>query len=149
MDFKSELKNTEKQAKEVLNKKIKPENIDDEAVERNSEQIVNEAKRLHKEFPEPSIALAWTAVEAELLSAITRTSCSPDFPPNNSAIQNAIFLQEANYLSKDKLLLIKRMINLRNVAVHGRGGPISIDEANEFISLVKWLMRDIKSIVRK
>lgn len=118
--------------------------------ERNSSQIINESKRLFDEFPEPAVALAWTAVEVELMEAILRTASSPDYPSHNSALRNAVFLKEAGYFGEDKIDLIKRMTNLRNIASHGHKGlgPVTADDAREFIALTEWLVKDLKEIKR-
>jgi len=63
-------------------------------------------------------------------------------------MKNAVFLNNAGYLTSEKMDLLKRMSNLRNIAVHGRGGPVSIDEAGEFISLTEWVVKDLQDIQR-
>lgn len=150
LDFGTELKKVEVKAKQVLPASTKPKAITKQARERDSSQIINEAKRLFEEFPEPSVALAWTAVEVELMEAISRTASSPDYPPYNSALKNAMYLSEAGYLAEDKIDLIKRMVNLRNMAVHGHKGlgPVTVDDAREFVALTEWLVKDLKEIKR-
>ncbi len=150
LDFGKELKKVEEKAKQVLPAATKPKAITKQPKERDSSQIINEAKRLFEEFPEPAVALAWTAVEVELMDAISRTASSPDYPPYNSALRNAMYLNEAGYLGEDKIDLIKRMVNLRNIAVHGHKGlgPVTVDDAREFIALTEWLVKDLKEIKR-
>jgi hypothetical protein len=150
LDFRKELKKVEEKAKQLLPDATRPRAITKQSKERDSSQIINEAKRLFEEFPEPAVALAWTAVEVELMDAILRTASSPDYPPYNSALRNAMYLNEAGYLSEDKIDLIKRMANLRNIAVHKHKGlgSVTVDDAREFIALTEWLVRDLKEIKR-
>ncbi len=148
LDFGKELRKVEDKAKQVLPAESKPELIKEKQKERNSTQIIKEAERLFEEFPEPAVALAWSAVEVELMEAIKRTASSPDYPPLNSALKNVMHLKEAGYLGEDKIDLIKRMTNLRNIAVHGNKGmgPVTVDDAREFIALTEWLVKDLKEI---
>lgn len=150
LDFGKELKKVEDKAKLVLPAETKPKIIKEKPKERNSAQIIKEAERLFEEFPEPAVALAWSAVEVELMEAINRTASSPDYPPHNSALKNAMYLKNAGYLGEEKIDLIKRMTNLRNIAVHGGKGMglVSVDEAREFIALTEWLVKDLKGIDR-
>lgn len=150
LDFGKELKIIEDKAKQVLSAETKPKVIREKPTERNSSQIIKEAERLFEEFPEPAIALAWSAVEVELIDAIMRTASSPDYPPHNSALKNAIYLEKAGYLETDKIELIKRMTNLRNIVVHGSKGAglVTVHDAREFIALAEWLVKDLKEIKR-
>jgi len=150
LDFGKELKKIEDKAKQVLPAETKPKLIKEKQKERNSAEIIKEAERLYEEFPEPAVALAWSAVEVELLEAIYRTASSPDYPAYNSALKNVMYLKEAGYLGEEKIELIKRMTNLRNIAVHGNKGmgPVSVDDAREFIALTEWLVKDLKEIKR-
>ena len=150
LDFGKELKKIEDKAKKVLPPESKPKRIKEKPKERNSAQIIKEAERLFEEFPEPAVALAWSAVEVELMEAINRTASSPDYPPYNSAQKNAMHLNKAGYLGEDKIDLIKRMTILRNIAVRGGKGmrPVSVDDAREFISLTEWLVKDLNDIKR-
>jgi hypothetical protein len=149
LDFGKELRKAEEKANQVLPAKTKPKIISMAKAERDSSQIINESKKLCDEFPEPAIALAWTAVEVELMEAILRTTSSPDYPLlHNTALRNAAFLKEAGYFGEDKVDLIKRMTNLRNIAPHGHKGlgPVTADDAREFIALTEWLVKDIKEV---
>jgi hypothetical protein len=150
LDFGKELRKAEEKAKQVLPAATKPKAITMKPRERDSSQIIKEAERLFEEFPEPAVALAWTAVEVELMEAILRTASSPDYPPHNSALKNAMHLKEAGYLAEDKIDLIRRMTNLRNIAVHGHKGlgPVTVDDAREFIALTEWLVKDLEEIKR-
>ncbi|WP_445371873.1 hypothetical protein ACH518_03420 [Methylomonas sp. HW2-6] len=149
LDFGKELRKAEEKANQILPAANKPTLISKPKSERDSNQIINESKRLFEEFPEPAVALAWTAVEVELMDAILRTASSPDYPPHNSALKNAIHLKDAGYIGDDKIDLVKRMTNLRNIAVHGHGGgPVTVEDAREFIALTEWLVKDLKEIKR-
>ncbi|QYJ83662.1 hypothetical protein [Shewanella aegiceratis] len=148
LSFGDELKKIEDKANKVLSAEKKPKQIAKEPVKRDSSELIKESKRLFEDFPDPAVAVAWSAVEAELLAAIMRTASSPDYPPNNSPMKNARFLQDAGYLKSDKIDLLKRMSNLRNMAVHGGGMPITIDDAREFIALTEWIVKDLKEITR-
>ncbi|MNF27232.1 hypothetical protein D3C85_371880 [compost metagenome] len=150
LDFGKELRKAEEKASQVLPAESKPKAISKPQVERDSSKIINESKRLFEEFPEPAVALAWTAVEVELMEAILRTASSPDYPPHNSALKNAMYLKDAGYFGEDKIDLIKRMTNLRNIAVHGQKGlgPVTVYDAREFIALTEWLVKDLRDIKR-
>ena len=128
LNFGEELKKLEDQAKQVLIEEKKPKPIKKNLKLRDSSQIIEESQRLFEDFPEPAVALAWSAIEVELLAAIMRTASSPDYPAHNSPIKNAMFLSDAGYLKSEKIHLLKRMSNLRNIAVHGRGEPVTIDD---------------------
>lgn len=148
LNFGEELKKVEVQAKQVLVKEKKRKTIARKPDKRDSSQIINESKSLFEDFPEPAVALAWSAVETELLAAIMRTASSPDYPSHISPMKNAMLLNNAGYLKSDKMDLLKRMSNLRNIAVHGRGGPVTADDAREFISLTEWVVEDLQVIKR-
>ncbi len=148
LNFGEELKKVEDQAKQVLIEHKKPKVIEKKSEKRDSSQIIEESKRLFEEFPEPAVALAWSAVETELLAAMMRTASSPDSPAYNPPMKNAMYLNNAGFLTSEKMDLLKRMSNLRNIAVHGRGEPVTIDEAREFIALTEWVVKDLQEIQR-
>lgn len=116
----------------------------------DSSQIIADASRLATDFPGPAVALAWTAVEYELMQAVMRLSISADYPPYNSPLKNVALLHEVGNLDGETRKLIDRMRNLRNAAVHPSTERVSIspDEAGEFIALTIAVTRKLKSLTR-
>ena len=149
LDFGRELKEVEKKAREI---DVKPSGPPPRplAAPRDSAQILAEAERLAEEFPEPAVALARSAVEDELLSAVMRLAISPHYPPHNSALRNVQLLLDQKSIDHETFDVLTRMRNLRNIAVHGRGGVsgVSSDEAREFIALVRGIVEKVRRLRR-
>lgn len=147
LDFSKELKEVGEEAKAI---KIEPRVRRIEGKRKEPLQTLDEAERLLEQFPEPAVALAWSAIEDELVSVTNRSAISPDYPPFNSATRNAQLLLDAGYIQDDVYSLLKRMRNLGNIAVHGRGGfgPVSSDEAREFIALARGVVEKLEQITR-
>jgi len=104
-------------------------------------RLLSEAELLADHFPSSAVALAWSAVEDELMSAVLRTAVSPDYPPHNSALKNASFLQAAGLLDETAVGITEQMRRLRNIVVHrGDERMVTFDEAIEFIFLSRWLV---------
>lgn len=108
-------------------------------------ELLDEAEVLVEDFPEPAVAVAWSAVESALIDAAEAHSGSDqhrNFPPN----RNMNFLAESNILDKSTVGVLHRMQRLRNIAVHERWnafGGISADEASEFIRLARGICRKL------
>lgn len=149
LDFGRELKEVEKKARAI---DVKPAGPPPRAIAaaKDSAQILAEAERLAEDFPEPAVALAWAAVEEELMSAVMRLAISPDYPPHNSALRNARLLLDQRAIDENTLDILNRMRNLRNVAVHGGAGPtgVSPDEAREFIALARGVVEKLRRLHR-
>jgi hypothetical protein len=142
INFRHELAQIEAYAKTIDLKPV-PRQISSEP--RTAEQILNEAARLIDDFPEPAIALAWTAVEHELKSAATRLGLPSDYHSSGRYIDA---LQRHGYLDKETHEILRRIQNLRNMAVHGGAAPatISSDEAREFVALTAAIVQRLKEI---
>jgi hypothetical protein len=111
-------------------------------------QILADAERLVNEFPEPAVALAWSAVETELLQAVMRLAISADYPPDNSAYKNVKLLSDQGTLDANTIDVLNRLRNLRNAAVHGGSIHISTDEAREYIAITKGVVDKLKALQR-
>lgn len=104
-----------------------------------SKELLDEAERLASEFPELAVAVAWSAVEYDLMSLSERT-------PKGDTMRKRLPSHLTSHLHKHGIIdastvnVLKRMMNLRNMALHERWnvfGGISMDEANEHIALAK------------
>jgi uncharacterized protein YutE (UPF0331/DUF86 family) len=148
LDFGRELKQLEEQAKAIEVKPTLPKAL--APSKREPSDLLNEAERLAQDFPEPAVAVGWQAVEEELMSVVVRLSISPDLHRYNSASKNAELLREQNAIDNRTLDVLKRMRNLRNMAVHGGHGHdrVSTDEAIEFIALARGVVEKLKALTR-
>jgi hypothetical protein len=110
--------------------------------------LLVEAERLAQEFPEPAVAVGWQAVEHELASAVVRRSIAQEYPRRNSAGKNADLLLKHGAVDEQTIELLKRMRNLRNMAVHPETGPVRIttDEAIEFIALSRGIVEKLHAL---
>ena len=148
VDFGRELEKAAEQAQRIDVKPVLPAPT---GKEKDSAAILGEAARLVDEFPEPAVALAWSAVERELMAAVMRLAVSPDYPPHNTPVRNIQILREHGLIDHSTYDLLNRMRNLRNIAVHGHGGagPVTADEAREFFALAGGVVERLKSLKRK
>ena len=89
-----------------------------QVVPRTAEDSISDAARLAEEFPEPAVGVAWLAVEHELMQAVMRLAISADYPPYNAAIKNVLLLHENGYIDEETRVVLERMRQLRNAAVH-------------------------------
>lgn len=148
LDFGRELRQLEAQAKSI---EVQPEQAKPlPPTQRGAMQLLAEAERLAQEFPGPAVAVGWQAVEDELQSAVMRLAISPGYPPHNSSLKNAELLLQQRAVNDNTIDLLKRMRNLRNMAVHGtRGaGNITTDEAIEFIALARGVVNRLSGLTR-
>jgi uncharacterized protein YutE (UPF0331/DUF86 family) len=148
LDFGRELKQLEEQAKAIEVKPQQPQALP--AAAKGSAQLLAEAERLAQEFPEPAVAVGWQAIEDELMSAVTRMAVPPGYPPYNSALKNAELLLGQKAVDENTIDLLKRMRNLRNMAVHGsRGlGNVTTHQAIEFIALARGVVEKLSRLSR-
>ncbi len=100
--------------------------------------------------PRAAIPLAWAAVENELLEAVMRLAVSPDFPPNNSPIQNIRHLQHAGVLDADTVAVLEQMRRLRNRTVHGdlERAQLSREDALEYSRLAQGIISKLRALRR-
>ena len=98
--------------------------------------------------PLAAVPLAWSAIEAELLSAVMRLNI---YPPASSAIQNMHYLRLANYLSPERFAVMKKMYQLRNDSAHYKPPfpEISIDEALAYTRVAQFIVTDLKGLTRR
>ena len=149
MDFGPGIKRIGDQAKKIgLESPKRP--ISARAGTLDSSQIIADALQLTREFPEPAVILAWTAVEHELLQAIMRLAISPDYPAYNSAHKNIMILREQGYLDRDTCEILDGMRNLRNAAAHPAiaGARVLSNEAAEFVVLTGAVTERLKNFMR-
>ena len=145
LDFGEQLRELERQAKEINIAPKKLKAISE--TKRDSLQLLEEAARIVEEdLPQAAIVIAWQAVEAELASAIMRLALSPDYPPYNSALKNAETLREQKAIDARTFLLLGRMRNLRNMAVHGVDTQITSREATEFVAIARGVIEKLKTL---
>ena len=116
----------------------------------DSSQIIADAIQLAREFPEPAVILAWTAVEHELLQGVMRLAISPDYPTYNSSNKNIMILREQGYLDRETCEILDGMRKLRNAAAHPAiaGARILSKEAAEFVVLTEAVTDKLKSLTR-
>jgi hypothetical protein len=146
LDFRHELKELEKEAMAIDITPQSPKKI--VSKKRGSSELLQEAEQLGKNFPEPAVAVAWQAVEDEIMQAVMRLAISPDYPAHNSALKNAELLKAQNAIDQRTFELLNRMRNLRNMAVHGGHGAslITTDEALEFLALARGVVEKVQSL---
>ena len=148
LDFEHELKQLEKEAMAVDITPQPPKRIS--LTKRDSSQLLQEAEALGQRFPEPAVAVAWQAVEDEMMQAVMRLAIVPDYPGHGSTFKNAELLRAQNAIDQRTFDLLNRMRNLRNMAVHGGHGATSIttDEALEFLALARGVVEKLQSLRR-
>jgi uncharacterized protein YutE (UPF0331/DUF86 family) len=148
LDFGYELKQIEKEAKAI---DIVPQpSRDIGPSKRDSSHLLQEAAELAQRFPEPAVAVAWQAIEDELMQAVMRLGISPDYPAQNSAHKNAELLKAQGAIDERTIELLSRMRNLRNMAVHGGHGPDNVthDEALEILALARGVVEKLRALRR-
>ncbi len=147
LDFGRELKRLEEEARAIH---IEPKQLKEAAsAKRDSLHLLEEAARMVEDSPELAIAVAWQALEAELMAAIMRLAASPDYPPYNSALKNAQLLKEQNTIDARTFELLNSMRMLRNAVVHGaHKSSITSDEAAEFVALARGVVEKLQTLHR-
>lgn len=116
----------------------------------SSRTLDAEIKAVAEVSPRAAIPLAWAAVEMELMEAVMRLAVSPDYPPENSSIQNIRHLQHAGAIDVDTVGILERMHRLRNRIVHGdlEGTPVSYDDALEYSGLAQNIITTLRGLKR-
>jgi hypothetical protein len=145
LDFGRELKQLEKEARAL---DIAPKQMKKAAVaKREPRQFLEEAAQMADDFSAPAIAVAWQAVEAELMAAVMRMGISPDYPAHNSALKNAQLLREQDKIDSRTFELLNRMRMLRNSVIHGANrAAIKSDEAAEFVALARGVVEKLEAL---
>jgi hypothetical protein len=146
LDFGHELKQLEKDARAIDITPQPPKGI--APTKRDSSQLLQEAAHLAQRFPGPAVSIGWQAVEYELRQAVMRLAISPDstaYP----ALKNVELLRAQNAIDQRTFEVLKRMRNLRNMAVHGAAlaaAPITTDEALEFLALARGVVEKLQAL---
>lgn len=150
IDFGRELEKANQEAKELDVQRKLPAQKPTLTGEKKTDSLLTEAASLAAEFPEPAVAVAWTAIEHEIMQAVMRLAISPDYPPYNSTIKNIQLLHEDGVIDDATVKLLDRMRRLRNVAVHRAESrwSISPDEAREFIALAQGIVEKVEQLKR-
>jgi hypothetical protein len=113
-------------------------------------KVDNELQLISQLNPAAGIALAWSQVEKELMSAIMRLNISPDYPANNSALQNIQLLKAANLINEEMYDILNRLRMLRNAAVHTMYDPsLTIAEAEDYATIAEKAVRVLSSLTHK
>jgi hypothetical protein len=148
IDFGREVQMLEDQAK-TAGLKLPDKTALPEAKVRDPSQIIAEASRLADDFPEPAIGLAWTAVEHELMEALTRLKIAA-LPVPMAPGKSIELLHDRGFIDDQTRDLLNRMRNLRNAAVHASKGigPIAAWEAREFIALSEAVIERLRGLSR-
>lgn len=145
VDFSRELRELERQAKAV---QVIPKRTGKlSGGPKDPPELLDEAEELVGDFPEPAVAVAWSAIEGALINAVEAVTGS-DECRRWSARRNIQVLLEHGVLDPNTADLLNRMQKLRNYAVHERWnafGGISIDEANDFIGLARGVSARLSS----
>lgn len=146
VDFGRELKELEKKAEAIAVKPSRHAALPPpERKEPN--QTLEDAERLLDVFPEPAVALAWSAVETALSNAITQFAASTDFLPHDST-SIVRRLAEQGVIDSDTADVINRLRNLRYIAVHGGGIPVTTDEVREYLAIARGVVGKLNTLQR-
>jgi hypothetical protein len=145
IDFGRELSKIEAQARSI---ELKPVPVRQEAAPKDSAELLREASRLAEELPEPAVAVGWSAVELDLQAAAARLALAPDRAARTSPARMIALLRNGGHLDDQMHEILSRMRNLRNMAVHRHqgAGPVSSDEAREFLALAGGVIERLGSL---
>lgn len=145
IDFGRELSQIEAQAKSI---ELKPVPVRNEGARKNAAELLRDAARLAEEFPEPAVAVGWSAVEQELQAAAARLGLAADQAARFNPARIIAALRDAGHLDDQMHAILNRMRNLRNVAVHGHHGtaPVTTDEAREFLALAGGVVERLRGL---
>lgn len=149
LDFGRELRQIEEDAKAV--EVLPTPKIESAGGPKEPDELLDEAEMLVGEFPQPAIAVAWSAVEDDLSQAAERLTRSSSFrrEPTIRVIKSLV---EGKAIDRGTADVLKRMQNLRNAALHERWnafGGISTEEAREFIALARGIHERLSNIGRE
>ena len=125
IDFGREVRELEARARTAgLHVPQRPASTKAEA--REPTEIINDAARLAADFPEPTVMLAWTAVEHEITQAVIRLGIAADDRRYGAPARSIALLHERGYLDNETHGLLNRMRNLRNAAAHASREMVQI-----------------------
>lgn len=147
IDFGREVQSIKEQATKAGIEQA-PKTTSEKTETRDSTQIIADAFKLAVEFPEPSVVLAWTAIEYELLQVGMRfdiSSWHQGLPPPSKSIN---FLRKHGHLENETCEVLDRMRKLRNIAAHPVRDKVRVssDEATEFVSLAEAVTDKLKKL---
>lgn len=111
-------------------------------------ELLEDADRLATEFPEPAVAVAWSAVEDSLSQAAERLTGTIKYR-RVACARTIKLLRERNVIDERTTSVLARMQNLRNESVHERWnafGGVSADEAREYIALARGISEMLERI---
>lgn len=147
LDFGTELKKLERAAK-VIEVSSAQQAAAEIGGPKEPKELLEEADRLSAEFPEPAVAVAWSAIEGDLRKLSERSGKGEE-ARREPSVRLIAYLQNHGILDKSTVDVLKRMSNLRNLAVHERWnafGGVSPDEAGEFIAIARGLNEKFSSL---
>lgn len=148
LDFGRELKQIEDKAKDI---EILPApSAKSVGGPKDPHELLEEAERLAPDFPEPAVAVAWSAIEDGLWKAVERLTNTATFRGQPASKTIEVLLQR-KAIDREMIEVLNRMRNLRNEAVHGRWnafGGVTADEAREFIALARSIHERLGNIAR-
>lgn len=147
IEFGRELKELEKKAKAldvvrpVLPRPTPP-------TPRNAVQLLADAETLAEDFPGPAVVLAWSAVEAEILSAETRLGLARGISlRQRPGLRIAQLLLDQGLIDSDTYDVLRRLRDLRNLAAHGpQTETISTGQAREFIAFAQGVVEKLQKL---
>ena len=148
MDFQQVIENIEDKA-ETAGIEVPLEREAGQEEEQNSIQIIEEAARLARVFPEPAVGWAWKAVEMELMDAADRFEIQKHYRGRGGvAVQNTRILFEKGHLNRHIYEILNEMRKLRNAAVHPERDRRHFEsqEAVDYVALAKGVTDSLRSL---
>lgn len=108
-----------------------------------SEKKLEEARTLATVAPSAGIALAWEAIEIELLNAVKRVG-ELALPASSSPIVNAMKLTATGVITAKWVKIIEKMYDLRNSIVHNRDSEVSAEHLKRYADLAEQVILQIE-----
>ena len=145
LDFESELKRAEKDAKAI---DIAPQPRSIASAKSDSAKLLQQAGELAPDHPAPAVSVAWQAVEYDLRQAILRLAIS-DNPADLSPFKLVGLLRRQDAIDTPTSDLLDRMRYLRNMAVHHQHEiSITTNDASEYVALARGVVEKLKALHR-
>lgn len=148
LDFGRELHSIEQQAKQAAVLPVPQPIPKSVGGPKTPAELLEEADRLAPEFPEPAVAVAWSAVEDSLSGAAERLTGTTKYR-GVACARTIKLLRERNVIDEKTTSVLARMQNLRNESLHERWnafGGVSADEAREYIALARGISEMLERI---